>query len=58
MMSDYTSDWIQGLCWGLSAGLISPIPFFYPLFHFTMLIHRNSRDNARSVVSLTVIVRD
>lgn len=44
---DYTFDWFQALVWGFSAGQGSVIPYFYPLFHITMLLHRNSRDDAR-----------
>lgn len=44
---NYTSDWVQGMCWALAAGFGSKIPYFYPAFHMTMLLHRNVRDNAR-----------
>lgn len=44
---DYSADWIQGVCWALAAGTGSKIPYFYPAFHLTMLLHRNVRDNAR-----------
>ncbi|SCV74071.1 BQ2448_6503 [Microbotryum intermedium] len=44
---NYTFDWFQAVVWGLSAGQGSVIPYFYPLFHITMLLHRNARDNAR-----------
>ncbi|KAK4702769.1 Delta24(24(1))-sterol reductase, partial [Phenoliferia sp. Uapishka_3] len=44
---NYISDWIQALCWALSTGFGSKIPYFYPLFHLTMLLHRNARDDAR-----------
>ncbi|GAA5982914.1 hypothetical protein JCM11641_002625 [Rhodosporidiobolus odoratus] len=44
---NYISDWVQGLVWGLSAGLNSKIPFFYPVFHGIMLLHRNARDDAK-----------
>lgn len=47
---DYISDWIQALCWGLSTGFGSKITYFYPVFHIIMLLHRNSRDNARYVL--------
>jgi len=49
---NYTSDWVQAIIWALSAGFGSKIPYFYPAFHLTMLLHRNSRDNARSVRGL------
>ncbi|SCZ99184.1 BZ3500_MvSof-1268-A1-R1_Chr3-1g05861 [Microbotryum saponariae] len=44
---NYTFDWFQAVVWGLSAGQGSAIPYFYPLFHITMLLHRNARDNAK-----------
>ncbi|ORY88724.1 ergosterol biosynthesis ERG4/ERG24 [Leucosporidium creatinivorum] len=44
---NYTSDWIQALIWGLSTGFGSAIPYWYPVFHLTMLLHRNARDDAR-----------
>ncbi|KAL8292638.1 hypothetical protein RQP46_001250 [Phenoliferia psychrophenolica] len=44
---NYISDWIQAICWALSTGFGSKIPYFYPAFHLTMLLHRNARDNAR-----------
>ncbi|GAA5929696.1 hypothetical protein JCM1841_005940 [Sporobolomyces salmonicolor] len=46
---NYTFDWFQAVVWALSAGarLNSKIPYFYPVFHLTMLLHRNGRDNAR-----------
>ncbi|GAA6013064.1 hypothetical protein JCM10207_006157 [Rhodosporidiobolus poonsookiae] len=44
---NYISDWVQGLIWGLSAGTNSKIPFFYPVFHGIMLLHRNARDDAK-----------
>jgi len=46
---DYTFDSIQAIIWGLSsgAGLKSVIVYWYPIFHATMLLHRNGRDDAR-----------
>ncbi|KAM0752194.1 ERG4/ERG24 ergosterol biosynthesis protein [Meredithblackwellia eburnea MCA 4105] len=44
---NYIADWIQAICWALSTGFGSKIPYFYPVFHLTMLLHRNARDNAR-----------
>lgn len=45
--ADYIADWIQALIWGASAGTHSLIPYYYPVFHCTMLLHRNSRDDAK-----------
>ncbi|BGP43515.1 C-24(28) sterol reductase [Rhodotorula kratochvilovae] len=44
---NYIADWIQALIWGASAGVHSVIPYYYPLFHCTMLLHRNSRDDIK-----------
>ncbi|GAA5871723.1 hypothetical protein JCM8547_008124 [Rhodosporidiobolus lusitaniae] len=46
---NYISDWTQAIVWGLSAGsgVESFIPYFYPVFHCTMLLHRNARDDAK-----------
>ncbi|GAA5942691.1 hypothetical protein JCM10213_005944 [Rhodosporidiobolus nylandii] len=44
---NYISDWTQAIVWALSAGINSKIPYFYPLFHGTMLLHRNARDDAK-----------
>lgn len=47
LILDYISDWIQAIIWGASAGQGSVIPYYYPVFHATMLLHRNSRDEAK-----------
>ncbi|GAA6064279.1 hypothetical protein JCM10212_000981 [Sporobolomyces blumeae] len=46
---NYTFDWIQAVVWALSSGARSHsvIPYWYPVFHATMLLHRNGRDDAR-----------
>ncbi|GJN94350.1 hypothetical protein Rhopal_007424-T1 [Rhodotorula paludigena] len=44
---NYISDWIQALIWGLSSGTNSVIPYYYPFFHCTMLLHRNARDEVK-----------
>ena len=41
---NYTADWIQSLMWGISAGFLTPITFFYPVFFLAVLTHRNGRD--------------
>ncbi|KAH9808967.1 ergosterol biosynthesis ERG4/ERG24 [Melampsora americana] len=44
---NYTADLIQGLCWALSSGQTSWIPYFYPVFFLCMLLHRVTRDHQR-----------
>lgn len=40
----YTADFIQNLCWALITGFDSPLPYFYPVFFFFMILHRTKRD--------------
>ncbi|PRT55119.1 Delta(24(24(1)))-sterol reductase [Wickerhamiella sorbophila] len=40
----YTADFIQNLCWALITGFNSPLPYFYPVFFFFMILHRCDRD--------------
>ncbi|QRW03505.1 C-14 sterol reductase ERG24 [Ceratobasidium sp. AG-Ba] len=35
---NYSADWIQSLTWGLCVGFCSPIPYFYSMFFFTVLV--------------------
>lgn len=42
---NYFGDWLMGLSWCLTAGLISgPIPYFYAIYFAILLIHREMRD--------------
>lgn len=41
---NYSADWIQSLMWGVSAGFVTPITFFYPVFFLAVLTHRCGRD--------------
>jgi delta24(24(1))-sterol reductase len=41
---NYTADWVQSLMWGISAGFVTPITFFYPAFFLAVLTHRCGRD--------------
>lgn len=43
----YTGDIMMALSWGLSCGFLSSLPYFYPLFFVCMIVHRQSRDEAR-----------
>ncbi|CAE6446070.1 unnamed protein product [Rhizoctonia solani] len=44
---NYSADWVQSLTWGLCVGFCSPIPYFYSMFFFTVLVHRCGRDFER-----------
>ncbi|CAH7672641.1 delta24(24(1))-sterol reductase [Phakopsora pachyrhizi] len=44
---NYTADFVQAMCWAISAGNKSWIPYFYPAFFFVMILHRCHRDFAR-----------
>jgi delta24(24(1))-sterol reductase len=43
----YTADVTMALLWGLICGFDSYIPYFYFLFFFGMIVHRNHRDIER-----------
>lgn len=43
----YTADFLQNLSWALNTGFNSPLPYFYPVFFFFMIIHRADRDEAK-----------
>jgi len=40
----YTSDIIMNWTWGICCGFHHFIPYFYPIFFFIMILHRNGRD--------------
>ncbi|KAF5102437.1 hypothetical protein D0Z00_000364 [Geotrichum galactomycetum] len=40
----YTADFIQNCCWALNTGFGSPLPYFYPVFFFIMILQRTKRD--------------
>ncbi|KAG8717888.1 C-24(28) sterol reductase [Ceratobasidium sp. 394] len=44
---NYSASWVQSLTWGLCVGLCSPIPYFYSLFFFTVLVHQCGHDFER-----------
>lgn len=43
----YTGDLMMALSWGLACGFGSSMPYFYFTFFFCMILHRQSRDEAR-----------
>jgi delta24(24(1))-sterol reductase len=43
----YTGDILMALCWGLSCGFGSSLPYFYCVFFTCMIVHRQYRDEAR-----------
>jgi delta24(24(1))-sterol reductase len=43
----YTGDILMALSWGLACGFGSPIPYFYLVFFIVMILHRQSRDEAK-----------
>lgn len=43
----YTADIFMALCWGLSCGFGSLVPYFYLVFFTGMILHRYTRDDAR-----------
>lgn len=43
----YTGDILMAASWGLACGFTSPLPYFYLVFFTGMIIHRQSRDEAR-----------
>lgn len=37
----------MALCWGLTCGFSSPLPYFYCFFFTSMILHRQSRDEIK-----------
>jgi Delta24(24(1))-sterol reductase len=46
---NYTADFTMSFLWGAIVGTASPIPYFYPVFFITVLVHRCGRDFERYV---------
>jgi delta24(24(1))-sterol reductase len=46
---NYTADFTMSFLWGAIIGSASPIPYFYPVFFITVLVHRCGRDFERYV---------
>lgn len=47
---NYTADLTQSLSWALVIWNASPIPYFYPVFFITVLVHRCGRDFERCAI--------
>eukprot|EP00045_Choanoeca_perplexa_P014692 m.174930 g.174930 ORF g.174930 m.174930 type:complete len:439 (-) comp16760_c0_seq9:2107-3423(-) len=45
--AQYTGDITMALVWGLACGFISLTPYFYVTFFTIMILHRQTRDEAR-----------
>ncbi|GAB1609699.1 delta(14)-sterol reductase-like [Argonauta hians] len=43
---NYLGDIIMSICWSLTCGFGSIIPYFYPIYFIILLIHRERRDSA------------
>jgi len=44
---NYVADWVMSFTWGAIVGFATPIPYFYPMFFTTVLVHRVGRDFER-----------
>lgn len=44
---NYFGDWLVSLAYSLPTGFNTPITYFFPLFFASLLVHRNSRDEAK-----------
>jgi len=47
---NYTADFTMSFLWGAIVGSASPIPYFYPVFFITVLVHRCGRDFERCAI--------
>lgn len=43
---NYLGDIIMSLAWSLPCGFTSIMPYFYPIYFFILLVHRERRDDA------------
>lgn len=44
---NYFGDWVVCLAYSLPTGFNTPLTYYFPIFFATLLIHRNSRDEAK-----------
>jgi len=41
----FSGDLLMALAWSLATGFNTPITYFYPVYFFVLLIHRQLRDD-------------
>lgn len=44
---NYSGDWLICLAYSLPTGFNTPLTYYFPIFFASLLIHRNSRDEAK-----------
>ncbi|KAF9793038.1 ERG4/ERG24 ergosterol biosynthesis protein [Thelephora terrestris] len=42
---NYFGDWLMALSWSLATGFDTPVTYFYPIYFFVLLVHRQLRDD-------------
>lgn len=47
-----SGDWLMALSWSLATGFDTPITYFYPVYFFVLLVHRQLRDDEMCEVKL------
>lgn len=40
-----SGDWLMALSWSLATGFDTPVTYFYPIYFFVLLVHRQLRDD-------------
>lgn len=56
VLQNYVADWTMSFLWGAIVGSASVIPYFYPVFFITVLVHRCGRDFERYVLFYPLLV--
>lgn len=41
---NYAGDWLMGVAWCLTTGMNCVVPYFYAVYFFVLLVHRQVRD--------------